>query len=74
MDVIIEKMKNGWDVIVVDNLIKMCQEKSGFKNCEECGYGVEDRCYNFLCLVELIKQYNEKYNTNYGIISYDKIY
>lgn len=32
---------------MVNNLIKSCQEKSGFKNCEECGYGVEDRCYNF---------------------------
>lgn len=58
---------------MINNLIKMCQKKSGFKNCKECGYGVEDRCYNFLCLVELIKQYNEEYDTNYVIINHDEI-
>lgn len=72
INVIIEKIKNGWDVVVVNNLIKLCQEEAGFKSCEECGfYGSNN--FDFSCLEELIKQYNKKYNMDYVFFREEKI-
>lgn len=67
-----KKIKNGRDVVVINNLIKTCQEEAGFKNCEECGFYGNNN-FDFQCLEELLKQYNKKYNIDYVLFREDKI-